>query len=121
VIIPFLQKRRESRRENREELARDSFDYDIGKNSNDFIDEYLSKVDNCRNRKSSFFGDKGVVNLQRALTDLFGAGSDTTSSLILFTCMYMIKYPDIQVSFFSKSTAENEKSTFLFVVAGQSL
>ena len=28
--------------------------------NNDFIDEYLSKVDNCRNRKSSFFGDKGT-------------------------------------------------------------
>ena len=66
--------------------------------NNDFIDEYLSKVDNCRNRKSSFFGDKGVVNLQRSLTDLFGAGSETTTTEILFCFLYMIKFPNIQVS-----------------------
>ena len=54
-------------------------------------------MDNCRNRKSSFFGDRGVINLQRSLTDLFGAGSETTTTMILFSFLYMIKYPEIQV------------------------
>ena len=71
--------------------------YDTFDRENDFIDEYLTKVDNCRNRKSSFFGDKGVVNLQRSLTDLFGAGSETTTTEILFCFLYMIKFPEIQV------------------------
>ena len=71
--------------------------YDPFDRENDFIDEYLTKVDNCRNRKSSFFGDKGVVNLQRSLTDLFGAGSETTTTEILFCFLYMIKFPEIQV------------------------
>ena len=34
--------------------------------------------------------------LQRSLTDLFGAGSETSSSMLLFAFMYMIKYPEIQ-------------------------
>ena len=64
----------------------------------DFIDEYLTKVATTRNRKSSFFGDKGVINLQRALADLFGAGSETTSTVLLFSFLYMIKYPEVQVN-----------------------
>ena len=84
-----LQKRRASQKMSD---AYDTFDRE-----NDFIDEYLTKVDNCRNRKSSFFGDKGVVNLQRSLTDLFGAGSETTTTEILFCFLYMIKFPEIQV------------------------
>lgn len=91
-VVAEKQKRRISRKESTEEL----FNSDDLSNSNDFIDEYLTKVDTCRNRKSSFFGDKGVINLQRSLTDLFGAGSETTTTLILFSFLYMIKYPDIQ-------------------------
>ena len=88
IIFHILQKRRESQ-VNLENLNQTE--------NADFIDEYLTKVDNCRNRKSSFFGDKGVVNLQRSLTDLFGAGSETTTTEILFCFLYMIKYPEIQV------------------------
>ena len=29
--------------------------------------------------------------------DLFGAGIETTSSLMLFAFLYMIKYPEVQV------------------------
>ena len=31
------------------------------------------------------------------LEDLFGAGIETTSSLMLFAFLYMIKYPEVQV------------------------
>ena len=50
-----------------------------------------------RERKSSFFGDAGLTNLQRSLTELFGAGSETSSTTLLFAILYMIKYPEIQV------------------------
>lgn len=88
-FFPNLKKRRESQI-NVENLNQQT-------ENADFIDEYLAKVDNCRNRRSSFFGDKGVVNLQRSLTDLFGAGSETTTTEILFCFLYMIKYPEVQV------------------------
>ena len=41
---------------------------------------------------------QGLANLQRSLTDLFGAGSETSSSVLLFAFLYMIKYPDVQVN-----------------------
>ena len=50
-----------------------------------------------RERKSSFFGENGVTNLQRSLTDLFGAGSETSATTLLYAILYMIKYPEIQV------------------------
>ena len=55
---------------------------------------------NCssRERKSSFYRQAGITNLQRSLTDLFGAGSETSSSVLLFAFLYMIKYPEIQVA-----------------------
>ena len=49
-----------------------------------------------RERKSSFYGQAGMSNLQRSLTDLFGAGSETSSSVLLFALLYMIKYPEVQ-------------------------
>ena len=47
-------------------------------------------------KESSFYGEQGKLNLQRSLTDLFGAGSETTSSSLMFAFLYMIKYPEIQ-------------------------
>ena len=51
-----------------------------------------------RERKSSFFGDAGLTNLQRSLTELFGAGSETSATTLLFAFLYMIKHPEVQVS-----------------------
>lgn len=62
----------------------------------DFIDVYLEKIEKTTDRKSSFYGDNGMLNLKRSLTDLFGAGSETSSSMLLFAFLYMIKYPDVQ-------------------------
>ena len=45
---------------------------------------------------SSFDGQQGMLNLQRSLTDLFGAGSETSTSMLLFAFLYMIKYPEVQ-------------------------
>ena len=56
-----------------------------------------NRILHFRERKSSFFGDAGLTNLQRSLTELFGAGSETSATTLLFAILYMIKYPDIQV------------------------
>merc|ERR1719295_873569 len=69
----------------------DDDDYD-----QDYIDIYLKKIGRTRERKSSFYRQSGITSLQRSLTDLFGAGSETSSSVLLFTLLYMIKYPEIQ-------------------------
>ena len=65
--------------------------------SRDFIDIYLEKMEETKDERSSFYGPQGLANLQRSLTDLFGAGSETSSSVLLFAFLYMIKYPDVQV------------------------
>ena len=65
--------------------------------SKDFIDIYLEKVEGTKDENSSFYGSQGLANLQRSLTDLFGAGSETSTSVLLFAFLYMIKYPDVQV------------------------
>lgn len=62
----------------------------------DFIDVYLQKISETSDVHSSFYGDEGMLNLQRSLTDLFGAGTETSSSMLLFAFLYMIKYPEIQ-------------------------
>lgn len=71
---------------------------DLNNNSGpgDFIDVYLKKIRSTKDVTSSFFGDNGKLNLQRSLTDLFGAGTETSSSLLLFAFLYMIKHPEIQ-------------------------
>ena len=65
--------------------------------SRDFIDIYLEKMEETKDERSSFYGPQGLANLQRSLTDLFGAGSETSSSVLLFAFLYMIKYPEVQV------------------------
>ena len=65
--------------------------------SKDFIDIYLEKMEETKDENSSFYGPQGLANLQRSLTDLFGAGSETSSSVLLFAFLYMIKYPEVQV------------------------
>ena len=48
-----------------------------------FIDTYLRKIAATSDKESSFYGENGRLNLQRSLTDLFGAGSETSSSMLL--------------------------------------
>ncbi len=62
----------------------------------DFIDVYLAKIRGTADVNSSFYGENGRLNLQRSLTDLFGAGSETTSTMLSFAFLYMIKHPQIQ-------------------------
>ena len=46
--------------------------------------------------ESSFHGNRGKLNFISILTNLFAAGSDTTSNTILYTLWYFCKYPNVQ-------------------------
>jgi cytochrome P450 len=62
----------------------------------DFIDCYIKKMRETTDTTSSFHGAHGEGNIQRTLMDLFGAGSETTSSILYFAFNYLIRYPEMQ-------------------------
>jgi cytochrome P450 len=62
----------------------------------DFIDCYIKKMRETTDADSSFYGAQGEGNIQRTLMDLFGAGSETTSSILYFAFNYLIRYPAMQ-------------------------
>ena len=72
---------------------KDSRDSEV---SRDFIDCYLSKMEETSDSASSFYQGQGEGNIQRTVMDLFGAGSETTSSILSFAILYMIRFPEIQ-------------------------
>ena len=72
---------------------RDSLD---GEAPRDFIDCYLNKMDETTDTNSSFYSGRGEGNIQRTTMDLFGAGSETTSSILSFAINYMTRFPRIQ-------------------------
>ena len=67
-----------------------------GETERDFIDCYLKKMSETTDPSSSFYAGHGEGNIQRAVMDLFGAGSETTSSILTFAINYMTRFPGIQ-------------------------
>ena len=65
----------------------------------DFMDCYLTemkRVTEINDTNSSFHGDKGEVHLKASILDLYIAGSETSSTTLLFCIIYMVNFPDIQ-------------------------
>ena len=62
----------------------------------DFTDTMLIEINNTTDKGSSFHGNFGIENLKNVLFDLFLAGSETTSTTLTWSMLYMIKYPEIQ-------------------------
>jgi len=62
----------------------------------DFTDTMLIEINNTTDKSSSFHGNFGIENLKNVLFDLFLAGSETTSTTLTWSMLYMIKYPEIQ-------------------------
>ncbi len=80
----------------REEYDEHLKDWDPN-NPRDFIDVYIEerkRVQQENERDSSFYGDFGDVNYVNSLFDLFLAGSETTSTTILFMVLYCLHYPE---------------------------
>jgi cytochrome P450 len=62
----------------------------------DFTDKVLIEIQETTDKTSSFYGELGLENLANTLFDLFGAGSETTSTTLTWAALYMIRYQDIQ-------------------------
>ncbi|KAG8556417.1 hypothetical protein GDO81_018066 [Engystomops pustulosus] len=59
----------------------------------DFIDAYLVENEKVKGDSSSSFNE---TNLIMTTYDLFGAGTETTSTTLRWALLYMILYPDVQ-------------------------
>ncbi|ODN05582.1 Methyl farnesoate epoxidase [Orchesella cincta] len=62
----------------------------------DFIDVTLTRIYSTTDPKSVFYGDVGMRNLHYTLLDLFFAGSDTLSSTLGWSFLYLAVDPKIQ-------------------------
>ena len=60
--------------------------------------QVLIEILKTTDKASSFYGDIGRENLANTLTDLFVAGSETTSTTLTWAMLYMVRYPDVQVT-----------------------
>ncbi|XP_072051373.1 cytochrome P450 2J4-like [Amphiura filiformis] len=61
---------------------------------NDYIDVYLKEIQMAKKMNVKSFID--LHNLAAVIVDLFGAGTDTTSTTLRWATLYMMAYPVIQ-------------------------
>ncbi|XP_076873279.1 cytochrome P450 2J2-like isoform X2 [Brachyhypopomus gauderio] len=59
----------------------------------DFIDCYLTEIEKRRDDPEAGFHEDGLCDV---LLDLFIAGTETTSTTLLWSFVYMMKFPEIQ-------------------------
>ena len=65
----------------------------------DYTDTYIQerkRVEAEGEINSSFYGEFGRLNFKNSYFDLFLAGSETTSTSLTFSVLYMVSYPEIQ-------------------------
>nr|APH81384.1 cytochrome P450 CYP3075C1 [Tigriopus kingsejongensis] len=62
----------------------------------DFLDVYLAHIGSTQDPSSSFYGSRGMDSLQNVLLELFVAGTDTTSSSLVWAILLMAHHPQIQ-------------------------
>ena len=84
AVRDMLEKTIESHRENLDE-----------NDPKDFIDMMLIEM-KTEDQSSSFYGSKGEESLLENLFDLFAAGSDTTSTTLTWSVLYMLLFPEVQ-------------------------
>ena len=68
----------------------------------DFTDKMLIEINNTTDKSSSFYGDVGIENLSNTLFDLFLAGSETTSTTLIWAALYMVRWVDSTVADITK-------------------
>ena len=65
----------------------------------DFTDVYIrerQRITMAGEASSSFHGEKGRWNFLNTFFDLFLAGSETTSTSLMFTLLYLVHFPSVQ-------------------------
>ncbi|XP_066532434.1 cytochrome P450, family 2, subfamily V, polypeptide 1 [Hoplias malabaricus] len=76
----------------REEIEKHRADWDPS-SPRDFIDCYLSEIEKRTDDLEAGFHLEGLCH---TVLDLFVAGTETTSTTLLWSFVYMMKYPEIQ-------------------------
>ncbi len=74
-------------------------------NMRDFVDLYLSEIKNTSDSGSSFHGSKGESNLCNVMIDLFLAGTETTSSSLVWAILFLLHHPECQDKIWSEIRA----------------
>ena len=67
-----------------------------GSDQNDYIGAYLAAIRGSTDAQSSFHGLRGEHSLVSSLVDLFAAGTETTSSTLLWGLLYLLHHPEVQ-------------------------
>ena len=65
----------------------------------DYTDTYIQerkRVEEAGDINSSFYGNLGDLNFKNSYFDLFLAGSETTSTSLTFSVLYLVSYPKVQ-------------------------
>ena len=63
-------------------------------NESDFMHVFLEKM--ASDKSTPFEGDTGDLNLRIVMQDLFTAGTETTSTTLLWLVLLLATHPDIQ-------------------------
>ena len=82
------------------EIEKHEVDID-NQNPRDFIDSYLTEI---KNNPDPEFCKEQLIMI--AAIDLMGAGSDTSSTTLMWVILYLVRYPDVQEKCF-KEIEEN--------------
>jgi len=77
-----------------------------------FVDRQMLEIQKTTDPKSSFFGQTGFYAMFNNVADIFLAGQDTTSSSILWTFLYLLHHPEVQVKIHKELDEVNKISTF---------
>ena len=68
----------------------------------DLISAYLSKIQDSPDPDTTFHGQLGMQNLKTHLLDLLFAGTETTSTAIMWALLCLMKWPEKQVKMFKE-------------------
>jgi cytochrome P450 len=62
----------------------------------DLIHAFIERMNNSTDSDESFAGNTGVLNLKNLMLDLFIAGTETTSTSLLWLILLLASHPEIQ-------------------------
>ena len=62
----------------------------------DLIHAFIERMNNSTEADEAFTGGTGVVNLRNLMLDLFIAGTETTSTSLLWLILLLASHPEIQ-------------------------